>query len=280
VSTTHQLAGEEALNLSVVGVRFNPRQRRMIANGLHQMVVAYLTFKDSGSAHGFPFRVVHPLALPAQPWEGPGTFNGEFMQMILELWAQLKGVCHKRTRARLHFIQLSACILGLRIRMDFERVKLKKKHSIDDKRATKRVIKMLERQLKRARRLYAAEASEAEYKQTRIRWFSHLRWVRMNLVHFRRYRPKTQIRRVHKMIIDWGCDLVRAMLYLRDLEPPADLRKLVRLALRYVRRGRYNFTERVLRSSAGFAGEFLFDFIEERRELVPVTKGTINHNGR
>jgi hypothetical protein len=272
VTTILKLTKEEALKLSAVGVRFNPRQRRMIVNGLHQMVVAYLTFKDTGSAYGFPFRVVHPMALPRQPWEGPGTFNGEFMQMILELWSQLKGACHKRTRAKLHFIQLSACILGLRIQMDFERVMVRKKHSIDDKRATRRVIRALERQLKRARRSYAAEAGEAEYQQMRTRWFSHLRWVRMNLVHFRRFRPKTQIRRVHKMIVDHCCDLVSRTLRIRDLEPPADVRKLVRLALRYVRRGRYEFTERYLMSSPGFAAEFLIDFIEERRELVPVKK--------
>jgi hypothetical protein len=175
-------------------------------------------------------------------------------------------------RLQLNFVQLSACILAVRIGKDYERLRLKRKILLERKQVMKRVIASLERELKRARRAYAAEMGEDSYKQIRKMWLEHLRWIRMNLVYFRRLRLKTQQRRVHKMIVDYGYERARAGLFARDLQPPEDrdLRRLVRLALRYIRRGRIRLFIQNVMNNPRFAAEFFANFIEERRDLQPV----------
>lgn len=136
----------------------------------------------------------------------------------------------------------------------------------------KRVISSLERELKRARRTYAADMGEDAYKQMRAAWLEHLRWIRMHLVYFRRLRVNTQPRKVHKMIVDYGYERARSGLFARDLQPPEDrdLRRLVRLALRYIRRGRIRLFMQNLLNNETFAARFFADFIEDRRDLLPV----------
>ena len=266
-----QIEGQDALRTCAIGIRLNSVQRGVIWTGLNRIVLAYATFRETGSADGYPFRI-HPLATIPRPGLSPGVFKAEFMQLIIDLWMQLKPSKSKRMRLRLNFLQLSACILAVRIGKDYERLRLKRKISVEDKRAARRVIASLERELKRARQAYAADMGEDAYKQMRAAWLEHLRWIRMHLVYFRRLRVRTQQRRVHKMIIDYGHERARAGLFARDLQPPddRDLRRLVRLALRYIRRGRIRLFMQNLMSNPTFAAEFFANFVEDRRDLQPV----------
>jgi hypothetical protein len=263
-----QMEERDTFNKCAIGVRFNPVQRGIIWAGLHRIVLAYTTFRETGSADGYPFRI-HPLSSIPRPGLSPGTFNSAFMEMITDLWARIKPARGKRIRLQLNFVQLSVCILAVRIRKDYERLRLKRKISIEQKRAIKRVVSALERELKRARRAYAAEMGEDAYKQMRAAWLEHLRWIRMQLVYFRPWRVKTQQRRVHKMIVDYGYERARAGLFARDLQPPEDrdLRRLVRLALRYIRRGRIRLFIQNVMNNPRFAAEFFANFIEDRRDL-------------
>jgi hypothetical protein len=254
-----------------VGVRFNPVQRGLIWPGLNRIVFAYITFRETGSADGYPFRV-HPLATVPRPGLSPGRFKAEFMEMIIDLWTRMKTAKSRRIRLHLNFLQLSACILAVRIGKDYDRVRLKRKISIERQQGMRRVISSLERELKRARRAYAAEMGEDMYKHMRTVWLQQLRWIRMNLVYFRPIRVKTQRRKVARMIIDYGYERARAGLFARDLVPPEerDLRRLVRLAVRYIRRGRIRLFIQNLMTNPTFAAEFFANFIEERRDLQPV----------
>jgi hypothetical protein len=194
------------------------------------------------------------------------------MQIIIELWAKLKGTDRKRIRLRLDFIQLSACILGVRIGKDYEKIRLRRSHSREQKRALQRTISTLERELKRARRAYAAEMGEPNYQQMRGTWSGHLRWVRMNLVYFRPIRVKTQHRLVQRMLIDYCCERAKVGLAKRRLAAPGerDMRRLVRLAVRYIRRGRIRLFVQQLINNPPFAEVFLAGFIDARRELSPL----------
>jgi hypothetical protein len=184
----------------------------------------------------------------------------------------MKTAKSRRIRLHLNFLQLSACILAVRIGKDYDRVRLKRKISIERQQGMRRVISSLERELKRARRAYAAEMGEDMYKHMRTVWLQQLRWIRMNLVYFRPIRVKTQRRKVARMIIDYGYERARAGLFARDLVPPEerDLRRLVRLAVRYIRRGRIRLFIQNLMTNPTFAAEFFANFIEERRDLQPV----------
>jgi hypothetical protein len=262
---------QDAFRTCAIGVRFNPAQRSLMWPGLNRMVLAWMTFRETGSADGYPFRV-HPLASVPRPGLSPGVFKAEFMDIITDLWARIKPARGKRIRLQLNLLQLSACILAVRIGKDYDRLRLKRKISDERKSAMTRTIASLARELNRARRAYAADMGEDAYKHLRETWFEHLGWIRMHLVYFRPLRAKTQRRRVEKMIIDYGYERARAGLFARDLQPPEprDLRRLVRLAIRYIRRGRIRLFIQKLMNNESFAAEFLANFIEARRELQPV----------
>jgi hypothetical protein len=262
--------GEEILVRTAVPVRLTPRAQDLIWRGINRIALAYITYKDSGSSiYCYPFRV-HPLAIHFGPGEDPGTLDNAKMQMILELWTKLQKRRKKRARLTLGIVELSACILSVRVGRDFERIVLRKKYTVKENRIAAAVINSLERELKRARRAFAAEAGESAYKALRVRWFANLRWIRMHLAYFRPTRVRTQPRQLQKMVVDEACELARAGLAQRNLEPPQDLRRLVRLALRYIRRGRILVNIRNFLRNPPFAEWFLADFIEERADLNPI----------
>jgi hypothetical protein len=176
-------------------------------------------------------------------------------------------------------VQLSACILSVRVGRDYERIVLKKKYTSIENRVASGVIDSLERELKRARRAFAADVGESAYKALRDRWFANLRWIRMHLAYFRPTRIRTQLRRSQKMVIDFCCERATRGLIRRNLEPPQDLRRLVRLAVRYIRRGRIQLFIQQLTNNPPFAAEFLANFIEARRDLVPIQKLNITSQG-
>jgi hypothetical protein len=147
----------DTFNKCAIGVRFNPVQRGIIWAGLHRIVLAYTTFRETGSADGYPFRI-HPLSSIPRPGLSPGTFNSAFMEMITDLWARIKPARGKRIRLQLNFVQLSVCILAVRIRKDYERLRLKRKISIEQKRAI------------RESSLHWSENSNAPAGRMRLKW--------------------------------------------------------------------------------------------------------------
>jgi hypothetical protein len=262
----------EKMKICAIPVRLTLQQRAFIWPGLNLMTLGYITHRETGSArYSYPFRV-HPLEIRPRPGEDPGTFGDQIMQAIMDLWAKLKGKKQKRVRLRLTFIGLSACILAVRVGREHERRLQKKKHTFLENRAAVAVIASLERELKRARRAYAAEAGEPAYKAMRALWFAHLRWTRMHLVYFRPQRVKTQLRRVQRMLIDEGCERAKAGLINKNFEPPPEkeLRRLVRLAVRYIRRGRLSTSVRGLIGNPRLAERFLSAFVLDRRDLNPI----------
>jgi hypothetical protein len=174
------------------------------------------------------------------------------------------------------FIDLSACIFAVRIGREFQRHVQGKKQTVRENLEAKAVIASLERQLKRARRAYAADAGESAYKEMRVGWFAHLRWMRMHLVYFRPQRIKTQPRLLQRMIVDRTYESAKAGILKRQYEPPPEkeLRRLVRLYLRYVRRERRAATIGMLMNRPRLAEELLSNFVLDREDLNPITTKT------
>jgi hypothetical protein len=277
-TAVQQLPVEEILTRTAVAARLTPQQHDLVWEGINRMALAYITYRETGSlTYSYPFRV-HPLAIRFKPGEDPGTFDIVLMQVIMDLWAKLQKSRRKRMRLTLNLIELFACVLAVRVGRDYERILLRKKHTRMENRNANAVIDSLERQLKTARRRYAAEAGEPAYKAMRARWFAHLRWVRMHLVYFRPVRVKTQLRRVQKLLIDECCEWARAGLINKKYEPPPakELRRLVRLALRYVRRRRprLRFPIRNLIDNPRFAQSVLANFVLDRLDLNPIQQKT------
>jgi hypothetical protein len=260
--------------VGVIGVRLTPSYLRLIGVGLHALVNSYLTHQETGSSiYSYNFRL-HPLQDFPCPGKNPGTFGQTIMQGIVELWIRLKGKTKSRLRLRMNFVDLSACIFAVRIGREYERLVQEKKHKIRENLEAKSAIASLERQLKRARRAYAAENGESAYKEMRTRWFAHLRWMRMHLAYFRPRRIKTQPRLLQRMIIDEACESAKAGILKRRYEPPPEkeLRRLVRLYLRYVRRGRRGITTQMMITRSRLAEELLSNFVMDRKDLSPITE--------
>jgi hypothetical protein len=270
----YQNMEEKELETGVVAVRLTPVQLRVIWLGLNALVNSYLTNQETGSSiYSYNFRL-HPLQDRPRPDKDPGTFGQTIMQRILELWKKLKGKTQRRLRLRMTFVDLSACIFAVRIGREYERHVQKKKHKVHENLEAKTVIASLERQLKRARRAYAADDGESAYKDMQARWFAHLRWMRMHLAYFRPQRIKTQPRLLQRMIVDQACKSARAGILKRKYEPPPEreLRRLVRLYLRYIRRGRRGVTIQVMINRPRLAEELLSNFVLDQKDLTPITE--------
>ena len=272
--TTLSRTKENKSKVGVIGVRLTPGQLRFVWLGLDAMVKSYLTHQETGSSiFSYNFRV-HPLEERPRPGRNPGGFGQTIMQELIELWMKLNGRTQTRLRLRINFIDLSACIFAVRVGREYERHVQKKKHKVLENLEAKTVIANLERQLKRARRAYAADAGESAYKEMRARWFAHLRWIRMHLAYFRPQRIKTQPRLLQRMIVDQACESARAGILKRKYEPPPEkeLRRLVRLYLRYVRRGRRGVTIQVMINRPRLAEELLSNFVLDQKDLTPITE--------
>jgi hypothetical protein len=260
----------------VIGLRLTPSQLRLIWPGLNTLVNSLLTRQETGSSiYSYNFRL-HPLEDRPRSGQNPGTFGQTIMQDVVELWKKFKGNDRKRLRVRMTFVDLSACIFAVRIGREYERLVQGTKHKLRENLETKTVIARLERQLKRARRAYAAEVGESAYKEMRAGWFAHLRWMRMHLAHFRPQRIKTQPRLLQRMIVDQTCESAKTGILKRRYEPPPEneLRRLVRLYLRYVRRERRAVTIGMLMNRPRLAEELLSNFVLDREDLNPRTTET------
>ena len=95
---------QDTFSNCAIGVRFNPVQRGIIWRGLHR-IVGHTTFRETGSADGYPFRI-QPLSSIPRPGVSPGTFNSAFMEVITDLWERIKPARGKRIRLQLNFVQL------------------------------------------------------------------------------------------------------------------------------------------------------------------------------
>ena len=265
---------EEILIRAGVPTRLTARQLRLIWPGITHIISSYATYKETGnSTYSYPFRV-HPLSERARPGQDPGVFQSRLMQVILDLWVKLKKTELKRARLTLNFIDFSICLLSVRIGRDYKRLQWKKKPSRIERRLAASVIMSLERHLKRARRAYAAEAGEQAYKEMRVQWVAHLRWVRMHLAYFRSIRVTKQPRKLQQAIVNECYERAWQGLVKRDYEPPPskELRHLVRLALWNIRWGLSSITSIMsLLKSDEFAELFLAEFVLDRLDLNPIT---------
>jgi hypothetical protein len=185
-------------------------------------------------------------------------------------------------------IEIRATILGARINMDWFRFRRKAAREYSDaakldatsqrrlRAQTDRMIRTLERHMKRANYRIRAALSQAEYEVLIKSWRAHVRWTRLHLAYFKPHRVclltgrKTAYQQVLNNLT------VTAMRGIQDegykLPDPVQLRKVMRLYLAYTRRGRlpYPIGYMLNREKATGAGRVLCRFVEQRLDLVEV----------
>ena len=241
-------------------IRLSAVDCRIIASGIDWLDANYRTWSTKGRM---------PYAHPELRWLPKsfdrGRYNAEFMEQVL---AAGKAVNHIYDHGgRLYdftMFQVAALILALRIVTQNVRHEHFKSLVKDLPRRSKRLIKKLEKHRKRAKRacIVAVGAEQCRARQTE--WQAFVRWLR---IHFcqcaclvRHKQPRiARLRKQVTTFVEWA----RAeLLDRRDPVPPeSELRRMVRQAMRYVRRGRKGYTIRHLENDKVHASAYFCNYV-------------------
>jgi hypothetical protein len=144
------------------------------------------------------------------------------------------------------------------------------------KQRTLPVIKSLERNLKRATRSSLKITPQSEFAKMSKEWQSHLRWMKFHLAYFKDVKGARGRRFVHRGVIDRLIAIAEEAIVREGFEIPdaRELRNVVRLFVRYSRRGRigtFHFRYMLENSQRRAAQEFLFEFVQKRIHLQEAT---------
>ena len=217
-------------------IRLSERDCRLILAGFNWIAANYQTAKSG-----------HFTTSLKKVWQArfdPGTFRQEFMDSLLALRTNLSSLgAGGRLRANTSY-EIAACSLAVRIAIKRHR----HGHTLLDipriEAAAKRLLRRLEVVRKRAKRAEIGQAGPEEYKRQSQDWRAFVQWVRVHVpscscVWRRRPAPAFRRRGIVDTLVAW----TREELKDRKAEIPDDkeLRRLVKLPLRYVRRGRTSF---------------------------------------
>jgi hypothetical protein len=130
-----------------------------------------------------------------------------------------------------------------------------------------RLTARLQKYRKRSKRAFIRLHGAEQYGSQEQRWLRFLRWLRVHFLDCECMRRRRRhISRRRRVIIDQLCTQAKAELIDRGDTVPADaeLRQLVRLALRYVRRGRTKYGVRDLLKDKVFGASRMANFITAR----------------
>jgi hypothetical protein len=268
-----------------IKLRLTKAQISVIWPGLDHIIRADLTRKVSGQAlTSYPFQI-QPLPMGFDS----GTFSPSMMKRIERLWIKLKPIASKGGRIRMDAFELRAAALSVRVTLKLQRLKAQKtlhgeadakgQFSLDRttikelKVRTERVIRSLERNMKRANRQFLTQVSTDEFKALSKEWQLHLRWIRFSLAYFKpfcAFGPGR--RRLQRVEIDQLVQMARQAIMDQGFEPPdpGEIRKAIRLFVRYSRRGRQgakHFRYMLKNRDSSLALSELFEFLEPRLGL-------------
>ena len=160
--------------------------------------------------------------------------------------------------------------LKMRYELDAESLDLLKIRS-------QRVIRSLERHMKRANRCLLKSATRERYSSIMIDWKVHLRWMHLHIAYFKPLPLIIRNRRLrHQQILDSLMVLADRGIQNEGFEPPEwrELRKMMRLYVRSDRRCREGFTTRFLMENFGtlYAASYLARFVLRRLTLMELPR--------
>ena len=186
-------------------------------------------------------------------------------------------------------VDIRAAILSCRVNLQHRRrraydarlwdAKTKRRFKLDSATITKlatiskRVIKTLERRMKRANRQFRKAKPWGQLEACSKEWRSHLRWIRFHLAYFNPL-PSTLkgSKRLYQARINQLMALAESGIRYFKYEPPEprELRRIIRLFVRSARRGRISeFIWRELwqRTPSWDAQRSLVEFVDKRTDL-------------
>jgi hypothetical protein len=251
-------------------LRLSTRHLALLRSG-----VAWICTRDSlWSEHG-----QLPNARPDRTWMRPerrGNFNEHWMAIFhdLQLWIeQLAG--GRRVGFTTPF-DVAACQLAVRTAVMLHRHSHYTLTDLDVTVSAKRLLRRLEAARKRAKRQFVAESGSAMYAQALRSWQQFIRWMRVHFMDCKCKRRRHQHlggrrRALVRQFVSWAMDELAARG--RRVPSEAVVRRYVRLALRYVRRGRTGHSIRTLSADRPTAVSYFTTFIAKRMGKKKQEKG-------
>jgi hypothetical protein len=246
-------------------IRLSPPDAAIIAVGLGWIAANHDLWKTKRQM---------PFARPELRWLPQtfdrGRYSKELMQRLLDAMSSVLQI--RGNGGRLYNLDPFQCAgLILAVRVIVQRVSHGHATSpaSDLGRRAKRLIKRLEAYRKRTKRAFIHQRGAVAYQAKESEWQALVRWLRLYLLDCqckrrRRFRLTRHLRTTVQVLFEWAkAELIER----REKVPPdAELRKLVRLALRYVRRGRRDFGVGQLLKDRVFASAHLANFVTLRME--------------
>lgn len=190
-----------------------------------------------------------------------GSFSQFMMDEFVALCKQLRSKAKSGGRVEMDTIELRATIFATRAYLDFVResrhprrpsspepttLLLLDDHSFDKlKIKSKRVILTLERHLKRANRALQKSVNPEAFAMLMHEWREHLIWMRLHIAYFKPFQPVVTGRRVQQQrILDELMTMAEHGVRNEGYQPPEakELRRMMRLYVRSVRRGRETYS--------------------------------------
>lgn len=268
-----------------IQLRLTRSQVSFIWPGIDFVAKSYSSHRDKKkSLYCYPFRL-----RPPAPGFDKGRFDPELMNMVMNLWKRLRKKANKGGRFQFNSIEIRIAIFAVRVNGDWMRrqkydgrklnQKAKKLLGIDAeslkklKEGSARVIRTLERHMKRADYKLLSLIPRNQHNLLVRAWKAHLRWMRLCLAYFKPLLPillvgrKTANQRVLDELEGIAASGIREAGY-RVPEQP-ELRRLMRLYARSLRRGREGIGIRYILTHANGSGtkRLLYSFVDRRIEL-------------
>jgi hypothetical protein len=233
--------------------RLSKTQIAILAPGIHLLFGSHQTRQRTGTSHfAYPFRIY-----PPPRGFDRGIYNQTFMDKTLTLRETLKIKSQNRRWVKIDTFQLRAAVFAIRAHVEYVRLlrrqqkrkdpEVKARLHIDDKSIAQlkakshRVIRSLERNMKRANRALITEVGKEQYSALTIAWKAHLRWMRLHIAYFKPlWKPIPGLRKRQQQSLDELMEMAKRGLRNAGYQPPEEkeLRRIMRLYTRYARSGR------------------------------------------
>ena len=267
-----------------IRLRLSAIQMSVIWPGLDLLAKSYVAKRDTKhTLYESPFRIY-----PPPRGFDRGIFQPQIMNQIVDLRKRLRAKARVGGRVQMDAIEIRAAIYSVRVNLSYWRreryvrrgwsYELKRRYELDAesldllKIRSQRVIRSLERYMKRANRSLLKSATRDGYAAIMFDWKGHLRWMHLHIAYFKPLPPVIRSRKLrHQKILESLMVLADRGLQNEGFEPPKwrELRKMMRLYVRSDRRCREGFTTRFLMENFGrlYAASYLARFVLRRLTL-------------
>ncbi len=283
---------------TAIRLRLSPAQIAILAPGIEMITRSYQDHQRTGTSPlSYPFRI-----LPPPRGFDRGTFNQLFMDNLLVLGERLRTKAKTGKSVQTDTFQLRATVFAIRAYIDFvrllrrqERLKRSMKKvrlqligdarlPLDDrfiaqlKAKSQRVIRSLERHMKRANRTFIAASGREQYSALKNAWKAHLRWMRLHIAYCKPWsKPIPGLRKRQQQDLDDLIAMAKRGLRNARYQAPEEnrLRQIIRLYARYARSGLQGHWTLgfMLANKASFTSTYyLAQFVIERSKLKELSK--------